>query len=301
MSVIPTVTIGIPAYNEEANIAHLLGDLLKQRGHGFVIEQIIVMSDGSSDKTTERAKSIKDDRIVVCEDGARKGKSMRQNDIIDRATSDILIFLDADILIEDGYFIDRLIRPILREEADLVSGMLREITPKNFLERMLHASMEFKRLAFRLFRKGNNMYNCVGPVRVFSRRLYQTIRFRSNIADDMYTYLFSADNGFLFSFVSDAVVYYKLPETLADYRKQSFRYNNYLEKAEDHFNKDFIDANTRIPFLLYLISGAATLAKYPLSFPAYIVLKVYMRLSYFLTHREQHDSWEVAVSSKVLR
>lgn len=301
MTSLPTITIGIPAYNEEANIALLLRDLLKQRGHGFIIERILVMSDGSSDETVLRARSVLDERILVLEDNLRKGKSMRQNDIIDRSTTDILVFLDADILIEDNYFIDRLIRPILREEADLVSGTLLEVAPENFLERMLYASMEFKRLAFRLFRGGNNMYNCVGPVRAFGRRLYQTIRFRPNIADDMYTYLFCTDNGFTFAFVADAIVHYKLPGTLADYFKQSFRYNEYLGKAEEHFSQDFIVKHTHVPLTTYMGAGVVTFVKYPLSFPGYIILKVMTRLAYLLSRHAGQDTWETVESSKVVR
>lgn len=301
MAPLPTITIGIPAYNEEANIGHLLSDLLKQRGHGFLIERILVMSDGSSDETVSRARSLDDDRIVVLEDHLRKGKSLRQNDIIDRATSDILVFLDADIIISDCYFIDRLIRPLLREEADLVSGTLLEVTPENFLEKMLFASMEFKRLVFRLFRGGDNMYNCVGPVRAFRRRLYQTIRFRPNIADDMYTYLFCTNNGFTFAFVPEAVVHYQLPGTLSDYFKQSFRYNDYLGKTHEHFSQDFIVRHTRVPFVIYLVAGMVTLVKYPISFPGYIGLKVMTRVVYLVSRRSHADTWETVQTSKVLR
>ena len=38
------VTIGIPAYNEEANIAFLLEDILKQRQETFQLKKILVIS-----------------------------------------------------------------------------------------------------------------------------------------------------------------------------------------------------------------------------------------------------------------
>lgn len=296
-----TITIGIPAYNEEANIAHLLHDLLRQHGQGFIMERIIVMSDGSSDETAIRARSIPDDRIQVVDDGLRKGKSMRQNDIIDMATSDVLVFLDADIIIEDEYFLDQLTRPILEGRADLTSCSLQEIHPKNFLESMLHASMEFKRIVFGAFRGGKNMYCCAGPVRALSGNLYRSMRFRPGIADDMYTYLFALQNGFEFSFIPEAIVHYKLPETLADYFRQSFRYNSYLDQANSYFEKDFITENTKIPLVSYLFAGLAVLLKYPVSFPGYVILKIVTRIAYLFSRREQSDSWEIARSSKILR
>jgi len=48
-----TVSIGIPAYNEEANIGKLLSSLIKQKEAGFIIKEIIVVSDQSTDKTDE--------------------------------------------------------------------------------------------------------------------------------------------------------------------------------------------------------------------------------------------------------
>ena len=301
MNTIPTVTIGIPAYNEEANIAHLLRDLSGQRENGFLIERILVMSDGSSDRTVAKIREVADTRLEVVDDTKRKGKALRQNDIIERVESDILILLDADILIEDSYFITKLIQPILRGEGDLVSGSLLEIQPKNVLEKILHISMEFKRLTFRMFRGGNNMYTCVGPVRALSKKLYQTIAFQPNIADDMYTYLFCMDRAFSFVFVPDAVAYYKLPETLADYCKQSFRYSDHLAQVEHAFDQKFIVAQTYIPSRLYLSAAGTTLIKHPLYFTGYLLLKIVTKVVSLFSQHTNQDAWEVAQSSKVLR
>ena len=55
----PTLSIGIPAFNEEANIYFLLKDLLSQKMDQFNLERIIVNSDGSTDDTIEQVKRIK--------------------------------------------------------------------------------------------------------------------------------------------------------------------------------------------------------------------------------------------------
>ena len=48
-----TVTIGIPAYNEEKNIGRLLKSLSNQKGDDFTLNEIVVLSDGSTDMTNE--------------------------------------------------------------------------------------------------------------------------------------------------------------------------------------------------------------------------------------------------------
>ena len=54
----PTLTIGIAAYNEEANIDALLDSLLAQKTT-IPINEILVVSDASTDKTDEIVLSYK--------------------------------------------------------------------------------------------------------------------------------------------------------------------------------------------------------------------------------------------------
>ena len=69
----PTVTIGIPAYNEEANIKNLLDSILSQIQNNFIIDEIIVVSDGSSDKTADIVRSLNNSLINLIEDKERLG------------------------------------------------------------------------------------------------------------------------------------------------------------------------------------------------------------------------------------
>ena len=55
-----TVTIGIPAYNEEKNIGRLLRALLRQKTNGLSIKKIIVISDASTDKTSQIVRGFKE-------------------------------------------------------------------------------------------------------------------------------------------------------------------------------------------------------------------------------------------------
>ena len=64
-----SVSVGIPALNEELNIKQLLTAILRQEEDSFVLREIIVVSDGSTDETVALAKSIKDKRIRVINAG----------------------------------------------------------------------------------------------------------------------------------------------------------------------------------------------------------------------------------------
>lgn len=95
-----SISIGIPVYNEEKNIQNLLYSLASQKG--INIEKLIVINDGSTDKTLEKIedvdinikKSLNMELINFCEN---KGKINVLNVIFRRSVSNYLLLLDSDI------------------------------------------------------------------------------------------------------------------------------------------------------------------------------------------------------------
>ena len=55
---LPTVTVALSAFNEETNIGNFIASVLKQKEENFVLEKILIISDGSTDKTAEIVKSF---------------------------------------------------------------------------------------------------------------------------------------------------------------------------------------------------------------------------------------------------
>src|SRR6185437_3351645 len=103
-----TVSIGIPAFNEQANINQLLTLLLSQTGSNITLEKIFVISDGSTDKTDAEVAKIHDPRIYFSDDRKRLGKSARLNEIVKLNTSDVLILMDADVVFNDKKLLSKL-------------------------------------------------------------------------------------------------------------------------------------------------------------------------------------------------
>lgn len=113
----PYISIIIPAYNEEGKIKDTL-DYIKDIDE---INEIIVVDDGSSDKTTQIAKSVLSDKINVFTLDKNKGKGYALNYGLKIAmkNSDIIGFLDAD-LGSSSSEVKKLITPILNNEADVI-------------------------------------------------------------------------------------------------------------------------------------------------------------------------------------
>ena len=109
------ITIGIPAYNEEKNIAAIITRLKK------ITDKIIVCDDGSSDLTSKIAEEL---GAIVINHEKNLGYGAAIRSIFLKAKNlecDILVTFDADgqHRVED---IDKVIKPISNGESDIVIG-----------------------------------------------------------------------------------------------------------------------------------------------------------------------------------
>jgi cellulose synthase/poly-beta-1,6-N-acetylglucosamine synthase-like glycosyltransferase len=90
----PTVSILIAAYNEEKDIHEKLDNTLALDYPKEKIE-IIVGSDGSSDRTSEIVSRFSDKGVKLLDFKQNRGKTAVQNDLVAASQSDILVFTDA--------------------------------------------------------------------------------------------------------------------------------------------------------------------------------------------------------------
>ena len=109
------ITIGIPAFNEEKNIAKIITQLKK------ITNSIIVCDDGSSDMTGEISKNL---GAIVVKHEKNMGYGSAIKTIFQKASeidSDILVTFDADgqHRIED---IEPVLEPIKNNSADIIIG-----------------------------------------------------------------------------------------------------------------------------------------------------------------------------------
>ncbi|MBY8989631.1 MAG: glycosyltransferase family 2 protein [Candidatus Lokiarchaeota archaeon] len=90
------ISVVIPTYNEEANIKETLISVKNQRCS--VPYEIIVVDGHSSDETVSIAKNYAKTYI-----SPKKGKANQLNYIVPETSGDLLVFLDADTIIEPNF------------------------------------------------------------------------------------------------------------------------------------------------------------------------------------------------------
>ena len=136
------ITVGIPAYNEEKNIASIIVKLKK------IVDTIIVCNDGSNDSTSEIAKNL---GVIVIDHSKNLGYGAGIHSIFRKAkeiNSDVLVTIDADgqHRIED---IKKVVEPIEKGEADLIIG-------SRFLDTTQKQIPEYRKIGIKLITKVTN-------------------------------------------------------------------------------------------------------------------------------------------------
>jgi cellulose synthase/poly-beta-1,6-N-acetylglucosamine synthase-like glycosyltransferase len=98
-SIAPVVTVVVAAYNEEAGIQAKLDNIL---GLDYPPEllNVIVASDGSTDRTDEIVRQNSSNRVQLLRVEGRRGKTACQNAAVQAASGDIVVFTDATTRIE---------------------------------------------------------------------------------------------------------------------------------------------------------------------------------------------------------
>jgi poly-beta-1,6-N-acetyl-D-glucosamine synthase len=97
-------SVGIMAYNEEANIADAIDSVLSQVLDTATVGELVVVASGCEDRTAEIVTEIsrRDPRVRLIEQELREGKASAINVFIAAAQSPILVMVSADVLLKAG-------------------------------------------------------------------------------------------------------------------------------------------------------------------------------------------------------
>lgn len=106
----------IPAYNEEKTIA----DVIRPLHQVPAVAEIIVVSDGSTDRTAEVAREA-GAQVIVSETNKGKGGAMMLG--ANRAREELLLFLDADLIGLTPQHVEQLLEPVLSGRVEMAVGI----------------------------------------------------------------------------------------------------------------------------------------------------------------------------------
>jgi cellulose synthase/poly-beta-1,6-N-acetylglucosamine synthase-like glycosyltransferase len=217
----PSVTVIVPAFNEEAGIGDTLSSLFRQT---LKPDKVLVVDDCSTDNTGEVARRY--GAQVIRPPRNLGSKARAQNYALPHCSTDIVLPVDADTVLADDY-IERVIRPFRNPQVVVTAGNVQTRFTKTIPER--GRSIEYL-FGFHFYRPVQNVSRspvvCSGCCAAFRRTtLVEFGGFpERTIVEDM-DYTWSQEiAGRRAVYVAGAVAWAADPATLHFLRKQVWRW-----------------------------------------------------------------------------
>lgn len=299
----PSVTVAVCVYNEEANIKALLDSLVMQKEDGFILEHILVVSDGSEDNTVKIVKSFNNPKIVVKNYKKRIGKSDRLNEIYASLKSDILVETDGDVIFSNPHVVRDLTRPLIKDQKIAMCGGNPQPLPgKTFTEKAVNYTCEIY-IGFRKsVRGGNNLFSADGRLLAYRKDLVKKIHIPQDmIANDAYTYFCCLTLGYSYKYVESAIVNFRSPQTLNDQVRQNSRFLAAPIRMARYFPKELVKRETSIPASIRLRSLITQFIKNPIACLYIFIVNRYSLFKALLNEKKLTAIWDVAQTTKSLK
>lgn len=215
-------SIGVMAYNEEANIGQLLRSLASQRTRSVNPSEIIVVASGCTDGTQAivRSWAARDPRIRLVVQHCREGKASAINEFLKLTTEDIVVLCSAD-LIPAETAVEELVAPFNDAEIGITCARPLPVNdPKTFMGFAAH-------MLWGLHHEINLLNFKAGEMIAF-RRIFRRIPY-DTVVDEASIEPVIRGQGYAARYVPSAIVYNKGPDTARDFIAQRRRiYSGHL-------------------------------------------------------------------------
>jgi len=286
-------SVGITAYNEEANIGRLLQAMIDQRLLEVEITDIIVVASGCTDRTEDivREYMAKDARIRLYVQETREGKTSAINIFLANAQEKICVLESGDTLPREDT-IERMVL-MFRDPAVGMTGAQKVAvnTPDHIVGVLSHLRLQMEhQLCLEIPRLGEL---------IAFRKLFDELP--ADVAmDEAFVEAFVIRRGMQVRYAPEAIVYNMGPETVGDFVKQRRRnYAGHLYLKDKYGYQVSSLQNTRVVRIaLEEVWGAVKLV-YTLGVLA--VLEAFSRVLGawdYRVRKRKHVVWDMAWSTK---
>jgi len=259
-----TVSLIVPAFNEEKKIAHTINSL-KKVDHPNL--EILIINDGSSDKTSSVVKKhIKGDtRFTFIDNKKNKGKAACLNQGISLAKGEFVACMDADSVIEPDTF-KKTIPYFKNKKVGAVTISVEVKDPKNIFHKLIE--LEFT-IGLSLFLKLATFFRTIfvtpGPFSMYRKSVLKEIGGfdTQNITEDLEIAYRIHKAGYIIENCSEAKVYTIIPPTFKEIYIQRRRwYSGAIQTLHKHrdmmFKKKYGFFGFLVPYnYLLTITGLA--------------------------------------------
>lgn len=292
----PKVSVGVIVHNEEKNILDLLRSVSEQKSSGLVIDEVIVVSSGSGDKTNEFVLKYmqKDNKVRLIVQDSAEGKSSGINEFLKASKNEIIVISSGDVIFNE-MTLQNLVSPLVQDQR--VGLCSARPVPVNDSDSFMGTVVQIHwRLHHVLERHGETI--------AFRKSLVNHIPDEVS-ADEAYIEAIVRAKAFKTVLVSDSLVFNKGSENIAEFLSQIRRhYAGHLfikAKASYLVSSMTIEGSAKIvkELLKCLFENASKLHH----IMGYVLLEGSGRLLGiwdFYVRRKHYRIWSAARTTKIL-
>lgn len=231
-TVYPRISVIVPAYNEEKVIGETIGALLAT---DYPDKEIIVVDDGSKDKTLEVAMKFKEKIKVIHKENGGKASALNQGLLY--ATGDIVVIVDADTIIGHSS-LKHIAKSMIDENVAAVAGNVKIRNKINWLTWC--QALEYMS-GIQIMRRGLDYFGAItivpGALGAFRKKKLEEAGtyHKDTLVEDFDATMKVLRSGMIVSGSSAATAYTQAPQTLRDYYNQRKRwYRGNLQVLRRH-------------------------------------------------------------------
>jgi len=232
----PLISLIVPAYNEEKTIKNTLQSLIEL---DYPKYEIIVIDDGSTDKTLHEATKFPSSTVKVIHQ-QNQGKANALNNGIKNSKGEIIVTVDADTTLKKDSLKKISARFAKNNQIGAVAGNVKVIPEKSLLN--IIQGTEYT-IGINLLRKAQSMLGCVmivpGPIAALKKEAITKVGLFSDdtFAEDFDITMKILKQGYKVEYEDKAISYTDAPKNIEDFMKQRRRwYRGMLQVLDKHRN-----------------------------------------------------------------
>lgn len=290
------ISVCIPAYNEEKDIAALIEALTKQKTSTVHIREIVVVASGCTDKTVEIVQKLQQKiaslKLIIQE--KRQGKAAAINAFLQQASQNICVVCSADVL-PLPETIEQLCLPFQLKSVGMTGG---HPIPLNKPNRFIGYAV---RTLWQLHHEIATRNPKCGEIIAF-RKIFDEIPAESPV-DEASIEAIIHEQGLSLKYAPEAIVHNKGPTTVHDFIQQRRRINYghiWLNKKSDYQ----VSTNKATKVLPLIFKKIELNPKHFIWFMGLIAIELTSRVLAWIDYRsgkKTYTMWEPVKSSKNLK
>jgi len=212
----PTVSVVLSVWNEQDVIQKKIENLLNQDYPKEKLE-ILIGSDGSTDRTNDILQKYKGDRLHIIQNAERRGKMAMLNELVEQANHEMIVFTDARQVLAPNA-IKELVANFSDPAVGCASGELVFSEDDGATARGINLYWNYEKFIRRCESKIHSMLGATGAICAIRRALFVPIPTQV-VLDDMFVPFKITQKGYRAVFDESAKAY----DAVADSPREEHR------------------------------------------------------------------------------